>query len=764
MATAVPGVAVVLPAYRDARQLTDTVEDFLSTLENTGHPHSVILVEDGSPDGTGSVAERLGRRYPGRVEVVRHESRSGYGAATRSGIAAALARTDHQTILLTDARGRFRAAELPALLAQADGERADVVLGYRRGWRRGGGIGLMPTLLARLLLRPRARDVGCAYKLIDRGLLEGMELTADSAAVGPELIVRARRGGARIVERPVTTLPPADRDAAEPSWRARASLREIVRVWARERAVGARRRDPVLALLTAASAIGSALAFLYFLAANAVLAYPDAVAHLLIARRVIESPTPGAAQLGAVWLPLPHVLALPVVGVDALYVNGLAAAVVSMAAFVLTVRYLYKLVHELTGCRPPAVVAAAVFALCPNVLYLQSTPMSELPFICGIAGATYHLTRWTRTGRHMHLALAAALTLLATMTRYEAWVFALTLVGVVVVTAWRRTGGDRWTERLQHVEANVIYFGVIAFAAVAAWFGWNAVIIGDATYFYDGQFSEVPLLNVDIAAGSWGTTLLTYWYAVADNIGFPLTVVGGVAIVVYLVRTRLRGMYLAAAAPLVLLPFFLYFVYSGGRPLRVLEISGVRYNVRFGLIMIVPIAIAIGYLVAELGRLLRDRRGWATGGVAAVLVGVAAFGTAQGGIAALEEGAAFRQLPWEQANARAAAWLRSGYGGGRILMDTPANETVVVDARLPTRDIVYDGSFTLWESALAAPAANGIGWIYMRGNTGGQGSVGGAGDEPDRVWTALRDSPELAEFELVYNADDRRVYRLTSSS
>ena len=118
---------------------------------------------------------------------------------------------------------------------------------------------------------------------------------------------------------------------------------------------------------------------------------------MLIARRVLDASTPGTAQLGAVWLPLPHLLILPVIWIDPRYYSGLAGSLVSMLSYVLTARYLYLTGTGLTGNKVAGLVAAAFFALNPNVLYLQSTPMTELLLIACIAATIYHLMGWCQT-------------------------------------------------------------------------------------------------------------------------------------------------------------------------------------------------------------------------------------------------------------------------------------------------------------------------------------------------------------------------------
>ena len=102
-----------------------------------------------------------------------------------------------------------------------------------------------------------------------------------------------------------------------------------------------------------------------------------------MARRIFDSITPGWQQIGAVWLPLPHLLNAIPVQIDFFYRTGASAVAISIASFALAVAAIAWIVDALTGSPPAAVVAAAVFAFNPNVLYLQATPMTE-PLLLGL--------------------------------------------------------------------------------------------------------------------------------------------------------------------------------------------------------------------------------------------------------------------------------------------------------------------------------------------------------------------------------------------
>jgi len=135
----------------------------------------------------------------------------------------------------------------------------------------------------------------------------------------------------------------------------------------------------VCAIATAAWGIVAAV---YYSRLGLTLAHYDARAHLVVARRVFDSLTPGWQQVGAVWLPLPHVLnALPV-QIDALYRNGMSGVAISIASMVLAAWAIARLIHRATGSIAGGAAAAALLMLNPDVLYLQSTPMSE-PLLFG---------------------------------------------------------------------------------------------------------------------------------------------------------------------------------------------------------------------------------------------------------------------------------------------------------------------------------------------------------------------------------------------
>lgn len=763
----VDGVVVVMPAYREEENLAGTVEDFLTTLGGTEHSHCVVVVNDGSPDGTGAVLDRLAAQYPDRVLAVHHPENRGYGAAVRTGITAALERTDLRWVLLTDSDGQFKAADLLTFLQVQDRELADGVIGYRRvradplsrkinakAW----------TVVSQVLLGTKSRDVDCAYKLLDRRLLHGVTLAGEAAAISPELLAKVRTGGSHLIEHPVSHHPRihGEQTGDNPSVVLR-SLISLGRVYLELLRSGhrsgwlLRRRDWVLTAVTLAAAVASLAGYAYYRRLGVLLAYPDAVSHLLIARRVVASPTSGAAQLGGVWLPLPHLLALPMVRFTAFYRSGLAGGLVSMAAYVLTARYLYRIAASMAASRIAGAVAAGLFVLNVNALYLQSTPMTELPLLACIAAAVHHLQRWCRDGGWGQLSGASVATLLATLTRYEGWVLC---AGVTLVVAG--TAARRW-RAYPRTESHVIFFAFLGFSGIAGWLLWNAAIFGNPLNWQDGEFAK-PSLWVSVGDKAIGHPLValrTYLVAMTDDIGSATLLLGLAGLVWYSVRSRLRAERSAPYVLLVFLPFYVYALYSGQRPLHVPQINGDLYNVRFGLVMVLGTAVFAGFLVDLATVLARAAAPSAdqAARVARLGCGMAAVGVLTsvltvGAPAALREAVAFRAGTSEQANAVAADWLHAHYDGGTVLMESFGNESVTFGSQLPTERIIYEGSFRLWQPAIHDPARAQVRWIYLRRTA----------DKPDDVWRALHGTPQLQDhYALVYADADRQIYRATGA-
>jgi glycosyltransferase involved in cell wall biosynthesis len=198
-------LSVFFPVYNEEENLPVTVAETIRTLEESPFVDTfeIILVNDGSKDGSRVIAERLAQK-DGRVRVVHHPHNMGYGQALVTGIQAA--RMDY--VFFTDADLQFDIVEVNALLAHVD--RYPVVIGYRSP-RRDPFMRLANAwgwnLLNRILFGLHIRDIDCAFKIFKRELVQELPLESKGAMISAEILIRLTRAGVSVKELPVSHLP-----------------------------------------------------------------------------------------------------------------------------------------------------------------------------------------------------------------------------------------------------------------------------------------------------------------------------------------------------------------------------------------------------------------------------------------------------------------------------------------------------------------------------------------------------------------------------
>jgi hypothetical protein len=281
------------------------------------------------------------------------------------------------------------------------------------------------------------------------------------------------------------------------------------------------------------------------------LTHYDARGHLVVARRIFDSITPGWQQIGAVWLPLPHLLNAIPVQIDFFYRTGASGVAISVASFAVATAAIAWIVQRLTGSTAASVAAVAVFMLNPNVLYLQSTPMTEPLLLAtttvaiamlmdafdvrraGPVGPADRRVQWTRP--------TSVVFALACLTRYEAWPVTAAAIGVVPFI--------RWWQRRSFVEgcreaASVALVPVVAIVGFAI---FSRVVVGEWFVSSDFFVPENKALADPLMAFKeigWGTQMLS---------GTLLAWVAGVGVVLLIVRAVMDRDRAWAILPLALL-------------------------------------------------------------------------------------------------------------------------------------------------------------------------------------------------------------------
>lgn len=216
------GLSFFFPALNEEDNVAPIVEEALSVLPRFADDLEVTVIDDGSSDRTGAIADDLARR-DARVRVIHHGTRRGYGGAVRSGLSSAT----KAWIFFTDGDRQFALEDLEVLIAATDG--ADAVVGFRKKRAdpaRRLFVAWVYNHLIRLLFGGGWRDVDCAFKLFRREVFERVPLQrvrSNGAFFSPELLITLRRAGVRVRQVGVRHFP---RTAHEPKG---ASPRVIVR-------------------------------------------------------------------------------------------------------------------------------------------------------------------------------------------------------------------------------------------------------------------------------------------------------------------------------------------------------------------------------------------------------------------------------------------------------------------------------------------------------------------------------------------------------
>ena len=483
------------------------------------------------------------------------------------------------------------------------------------------------------------------------------------------------------------------------------------------------------------------LAAIHYHRLGLTLAHYDARAHLVVARRVFDSLTPGWQQVGAVWLPLPHLLnAIPVQN-DWLYRTGASAVAISIASMALAAWAMAWIVQRITGSVAGGIVAAALLMLNPDVLYLQGTPMTE-PLLFGstflavslvarwaatcqrptpnsqlpkrtdttagegLTPSALGVGRWelTRPSAAPGWALAAAC-----LTRYEAWPITAAALALALAVLLRR--GFAMSDSLRAVRGLALWPAW----AVAAFLVNSKVSVG--AWFVDSGFfvADNPSLGHPWAA--W----MDVWKGLETLTGSPIlwaAVAAGAIIVWRGVRSRDQApaLLILALAASALLPWAAYF---RGHPVRL------RYDV--------PL-VAAAAAVAGMGVALLPRR--VRGAAGLLLIAIAAWDAHP-----LDRSAPV--IVESQREARNAAgreavtrYLRSHWDGQPILMSMGSLGHYMHDlsrAGFNVRDFLHEGNGEIWKAAVAHP-------------------------QPFAEWVAVEEKAEGGDFLFHQGALDPRFF------
>lgn len=468
---------------------------------------------------------------------------------------------------------------------------------------------------------------------------------------------------------------------------------------------------------------------------GAMLNYGDAVAHLHIARRVFDSRIPRLTELGSVWLPLPHILLIPFVQNYAWWANGLAGVIPSALAYIASCAGIYRLArHWLNPA--PAALALAFFALNPNLLYLQTTAMTEPLFLCEVIWIVVWLVEWRLCvdedpvqANRMQVLIAGSL-IAAVFTRYDGWIIALiawTGIGIALL----KRGRLRYSPYFWLATAAVV-------AAPIAWFVYNSVGFGDWLAFARGPYSAKAIELRTAAAGSgpphpgWHNpwvALLFYlkvseldavlapgWSSLWGNLVLAIAAAGTTA-AWFVEKAASRSAAAWTALLWLPVPFYAWSVAYGSVPIFFPAWwPFTHYNTRYGLELLPALALGVGFAaqfsVAALDRWQGRRFAQFMPEMAYALLFL---------ITAIDMWGLLRQqpivyaestynlearLPYDEAIPPLLRDMLHSDPHATVLMNTSMYPEIVAYTGIPLRQTINESDLEIWRAALLAPASH----------------------------------------------------------
>jgi hypothetical protein len=364
----------------------------------------------------------------------------------------------------------------------------------------------------------------------------------------------------------------------------------------------------------------SLLSFLYYSQRGQLLLYGDAVAHINIARRVFDSQTPGLLQLGTVWLPLPHLLILLFLASDWMWQSGVGGSIPSMIAFIFGAVGMFRLVKGVLSRNAATTgiadtggwVAALVYLANPNLIYLQTTAMTEPLYLALFVWAMVYFAEYAaekepaqeKSKRHEEkrnpLRACALCLAAAELTRYDGWVLAgLVGVLVLVITA------QRWANPVARKQAAKFLVGIAIVPIL--WLVYNSAVYGNALEFANGKYSAKAIAvrtgTVNPAAGNLLAAASYFLKAaqlnmVPGNWGRLWIVIAIAGTVLMFMRWRTRGVLLVLWVPLL---FYSLSIAYGSVPLFVPTWWPFSwYNLRYGLQLLPLFAASAGMIAGAI--------------------------------------------------------------------------------------------------------------------------------------------------------------------
>ena len=199
----IESISLTFPVYKDERTISTVTEKAIQFLSSLSNKYEIIIVDDGSPDRSGEIADQLSREYP-CIRVIHHSQNLGYGAAIRTGLAAC----SYEFICVIDGDDEYEIYDFEKLLKVRDYYDIVITFRYKKLYSNIRiFISWVYNIIIRFLFRTPYRDISTGIRLVRKSIIDDIYLESTSPFIGAELVIKAMLNGYRIGEVGIQTFP-----------------------------------------------------------------------------------------------------------------------------------------------------------------------------------------------------------------------------------------------------------------------------------------------------------------------------------------------------------------------------------------------------------------------------------------------------------------------------------------------------------------------------------------------------------------------------
>lgn len=198
-----PDISFFVPAYNDERTIKTVAERAVQLFDEIANRYEIIIVDDGSPDRSGEIAEELATTYP-QIRVVHHAKNMGYGAALKTGVST----SKYEWICMVDGDNEYDVFELKKMFAVKEHYLLIIAFRYKKLYSaKRIFISFVYNVILRFLFKSRFRDISTGIRVIHRSVLDELELSSNGPFIGAELAIKSMLRGFPVGEVGIQTFP-----------------------------------------------------------------------------------------------------------------------------------------------------------------------------------------------------------------------------------------------------------------------------------------------------------------------------------------------------------------------------------------------------------------------------------------------------------------------------------------------------------------------------------------------------------------------------